>query len=185
MTVRTQVVVGLWYALAVVLLGCLVGGWASGEIRGWLAFGFLVSALPCNAAIVVAAAGSREWLNRARQVWLFLAVVELVLFAIAFDPSHPDALRDLDIVLKFTLGPLAFPASILAPLVLAGAGALASMLAGAVGVRAPSGTTEFYLALVGTWAAFVAMGALQWYVVLPAWLRRRDRRRFEASTRMS
>ena len=177
MSVRAKVVVVLWFVLALVLVSACVGGWTADDLRGYGAFGLLVAAVPCDAAVVVAALDRGPWFRRSKWVWLLVGLAELAFSYVAFDAGHPDAYRDMEMVLRLTMGILAFPLGIVAPFVLWGAGALVSWLAAGLGLRPPGGTAEFYVAVTGTWAAFVAVGAFQWFVVLPVVLRRLERRK--------
>lgn len=181
MTFRAKVLVVLWSLLASVVVVSAVAGWVAGDVAGYLAFGLLMSAAPCDAAIVVAAFEGPAWLSRSRSVWLVVSVAELLFALVAFDAAHPDAYRDMGMVVGFTMGALSFPVGLVSPILLWGAGSVASGIPSLLGVRPPGGAAEFYLAVASTWLSFAALGYLQWFVLVPRMVRRVRARRAPVS----
>jgi hypothetical protein len=102
-----------------------------------------------------------------RALWVFLTVAVLTVVLRGFD-GRPNS--DIEEVLAWTMLPLGFPASLLFPAAFAGyASAREALGQGPVVVT--------YLSLVVSWAVLFALGFIQWFILLPALLRRLRARR--------
>ncbi len=102
-----------------------------------------------------------------RALWVVLAVLVLVVVLRGFD-GRPNS--DIEEVLAWTMLPLGFPSSLLFPAAFAGyASAREALGQGPVVVT--------YLSLVVSWAVLFALGFIQWFVLVPALVRRLRARR--------
>jgi hypothetical protein len=93
---------------------------------------------------------------------VFVSVAILVVTLRGFD-GRPNS--DIEEVLAWTMLPLGFPSSLVFPAAFAGAAVLRESLGhGPVAVS--------YLSLIVSWALLFALGFLQWFVLVPALVRR-------------
>lgn len=96
-----------------------------------------------------------------RRVWLVLTCASGVLAAILWDDGSN---RDVDLLLAWAMVVLCFPSSLLAMPIIAGLSHLAESQLAALHKLTGMGLW---------WGVFFLIGALQWYVLLPRFLKKR------------
>lgn len=148
-----KVLVGLWLIALVILIVVFVTGLFQGELLGNLAFVVLPVAALLNVSVLLACHVENGSIEIAKVSWIGIAVVALLVALYGFDGNTNS---DIWIVLTWSMLVLAFPGSLIV--------SLAHMALGA-GLAITIGTS--YLSLGIEWAAYFALGYLQWFVLVP------------------
>lgn len=116
-----------------------------------------------------------KWL---RLLWVLLCITVIVVTFIIYDGTP--ATRDAELILIYGMMMLSFPAGQIIALIFAALGYALETVG--LGLAIPSGYSGFLC----EWVVFFAVGYVQWFIVVPffvRWLRARGQRREETPRR--
>lgn len=148
----SKVVVGLLALSASILAGGLVAGLATGDLRGHGAFGLLATCAVMSMTVVISMRAPKPVFRVARVGWLLIALIVLTSALLLGGESG-------DTVLTYAMVALGFPSSLLA----------APLVGGILG-----GSTRQVTGLAILWFTLLAVGYVQWFVLLVRLLRKQD-----------
>jgi hypothetical protein len=150
-----KILMGLWILIPAIIIGMSVYGWSIGDMAGGVLISFLPVSLLSSIAVVVSSVVENPVSRFSKWVWLTVCCAAFIAaIHFAYRPS-PDAIRGADMLLAYAMLILAFPTSLLMPLIL--------MLVSPYLERIGSSIIGLFI----MWAVFAISGYLQWFVLLP------------------
>lgn len=148
----SKVVAGLLALSALTLIGGLVAGLTGGDIRGQVAFALLATCTVMSISLVISLRAPKSVFRIARVAWFSMALIVLGIALVLGGEAG-------DTVLTYAMVALGFPSSL-----------LAAPLAGSI----LGGATKQVVGLAMLWVALLAVGYVQWFVLLARLLRKQN-----------
>lgn len=158
-----KVLVTLWVLMAIILLVTPAATWLSNreELLGNITFSLLVAAVLANISNTLVCIFQNRGIGIAKATWSGLCFIALLLIIGITDPSRPDTIKDAGTVLAYFMLTLSFPIGFLGVILLIGLSQIFSL-----GEMGP------YTSNMITWLLLVALGYVQWFMLLPYFVKR-------------
>lgn len=147
----------LWGVVLLSLIASPIIGLLNHQLAGYSAFGFLVSAAALNIAVIISYKVGDSGLQILKTSWLVLGVLMLCFTLYYFDGRPNSDIADFFV---WAMLVYSFPSSLLVILLIAGTTYI-------LGSSFPAIVKVSYIYFIISWAAFVAVGYLQWFKIIP------------------
>ena len=146
----------------------IVGSLIGEDVRDNFAYGLTIGAILTDVSLLLCL-GSVPGIQKAmRAGWIALAVISLVFCIYLVNISDPEAYKTADTVLLAVMGILAFPLSLVGFV-------FVFLYSSLVLPDRPTSAMD----LVAFWGIFTVAGYVQWFMLIPMLLRRRQLRRLK------